>query len=127
FYSVFGCLIFWPFMPAIIRFLETRMFTRVRAQEETTAASLDKSALGLPALALSNLLHELEAFKTRACTQAADVFKGQPMPDATDTTVRQINDYAAQIAKTETPADVANSLQHAIRVNRYLSEVQRLS
>lgn len=127
FYSVFGCLIFWPFMPAIIRFLETRMFTRALAQEDETAANLDKSALGLPALALSNLLRELEAFKTRACTQAAGIFKGEPLPDKTDTTVRQINDYAAQIAKTETPADVANTLQHAIRVNRYLSEVQRLS
>lgn len=127
FYSVFGCIIFWPFMPAIIRFLETRMFIGAVAQSEETAACLDKSALGVPALALSNLLRELESFKTRACTQAAALFTGQPLPDTQDTTVRQITDYAAEIAKTETPADVAHTLQNALRVGRYLSEVQRLS
>lgn len=127
FYSVFGCLVFWPFMPAIIRFLETRMFTAPVTQDAGTAANLDKSALGVPALALSNLLHELEAFKTRACTQASAIFTGQPLSDKPDTTARQINDYAAEIAKSEAPADVAHTLQNALRVNRYLSEVQRLS
>lgn len=129
FFSIFGVVLFWPFMSALTRFLETRLFQSPPKAIIQTGFALDKAAYTVPAVAFGGLSQEMARLKNLVCTHASALFNGSktPQPEEHAELSRQIGDYAIGLSQESLPEDVAHSLQHMLRVHRYLAEILRLS
>lgn len=126
-FNILGCLIFAPFVPRMTRWLEG-LFVPNQPPHPAETLYLDKSALQMPALALDAVLQELRHFAAEASAAAQDAFQGGSNTRALSLQPlgQSINDYAARLSQEQAPEDVAQALQNALRVNRYLIEVLRL-
>jgi phosphate:Na+ symporter len=125
-FNIMGCLIFAPVVPYMTRWLEG-LFVPPQQPHRAATQYLDKSALQMPALGLDAVLQELRHFAAEAYAAAQESFReGNSTRAASLHPLGQsINGYAARLSQEKAPEDVAQALQSALRVNRYLAEVLR--
>lgn len=134
-FNVLGVALLSGFVPAMTRFLERRFVSA--AEENGRPAFIDNTTLNMPALAVSALIRELNRFRSLACENALDAFEGplkggadierQQRREALSALSGQIAAFSGSLAQEKTAEDTAATLRAALRVNRYLNELSRLS
>lgn len=130
-FSVIGVVIFWPFVPALTRKLNTWFV--VATENDSKTKYLDRNAaLEMPMMAIDTLGRELARLERKTAEHCLAI-----MHDATHALTRQrdsllelseaIFSFGATMTQENMDADTVQNLQSAFKINRYLADCLRLS
>ncbi len=127
--KVLGLLLFFPFTPALVRFLEGRF--RTGEEDESQPRYLDKNVTATPALALDALVLELKrigaiARRTVKSALSAEGPQGRrPEEDQRilDHLVVAVADFTSRVQQDDLPQDLSEAFPQALRVTQYYTDM----
>jgi phosphate:Na+ symporter len=128
-FNLLGILLIWPFARSLERWLATRFVSR--EEDEARPRHLDRTALGVPALAVTSMLLELERLARMAVSVARagfteerpDVPRLQQRREAMDRLGSAIGDYARELTAARMSSEVAEAMAHPFRAIWHLGEI----
>lgn len=128
-FNVLGILLIWPVAGALERWLAVRFASR--EEDEARPRYLDRTALGVPAMAVTSMLLELERLARIGISVARagfadehpDVARLQQRRDAMDRLGAAIGDYARGLTASRMSPEVAEAMAHPFRAIWHLGEI----
>jgi len=132
-FNVLGVVLMWPLADRLAAFLAKRF--RTAEEDEAKPRHLDRTVLGIPALALDALIQEVRRMGEIALRGARRVWTLQeaatPAALPEQTVVAQLNAaiarFIAQLHRVSMPDESAQRLPQVLRAARYYDSVAELS
>lgn len=129
-FSVIGVILFWPFVPALTRFLESR-FT-APSEKDGQTAFLDRSTIELPSVAIDPLCRELARLQRKTAAHGLSVLDEHARNLNTQRAALQslsggILSFSIALAQQNMDSATAETLQTAFKINRHLAQCLELS
>lgn len=123
-FSVIGVILFWPFVPALTRFLSKRFTNGEEVAGKTKY--LDRSYAELPMMAIDTMGRELARLQRKAAQLGLDIIKGEQRNiDRQRNALSELSDNILSFGSTMTQENLdpstADNLQAAFKINRHLS------